>query len=603
MFKRLKRDYKLSLNKEGDMITKKQGYYAYIRGLYSEADTDPAISGGETNDESEGDEPEASEIAMQAMVALQLGDPSQMKMYVVHGPTPGPKEQRGVARWAHTFTMENPKHLPTCMDIVRFGSRHGIVEAKDWVCMKPWAAAVLATHYRQMRGSNKLRNFLEAHEDLWCHYIDVNACKALMAHTGDWSERHQELQIMMGSDLGQEIWGFAMPRVASGVVTKKIRESVEALMADTSSELTKADLDAFHIRTIAELGKMPEIKNLTARRVITYKYRSYTISNVKVTSYRQELSRVLAANIRGAAVEQGKLSKLAFEDILSIVDAHQNHRRIKFELVKSAEYSRREFDQLMKDSKAGRREQIQHFLASKGHSFLASDSDFQVDLDIGNDLVKTDGTERMQRRVLELFPTKDTARTPQQVSIALSTLCQKPLYKLTAEDGQEQIDYVIGLVTQLAQNSQPAWANLPRGIVYKGVQNRFAYFVRAEGVITPGEEAVQLVGTQALEVLFERDVVLKYYAGTLVDNDMDFFTSFQWLLSDRVAGLMKEYKAEIANKTNVVRVAKRKKDSTSRTASASKEAEAHASAIAMFAKNRRPQARQPRRLEARGAVI
>ena len=72
--------------------------------------------------------------------------------------------------------------------------------------------------------------------------------------------------------------------------------------------MTKEHIDLYLVNGNKTLVAMPEVQHLTARRTVSYTYRSHWLHTVQMPSFQAELSRNLAAAIRGAAREQGKLN-------------------------------------------------------------------------------------------------------------------------------------------------------------------------------------------------------------------------------------------------------------------------------------------------------
>lgn len=177
---------------------------------------------------------------------------------------------------------------------------------------------------------------------------------------------------------------------------------------------------------------------------------------------------------------------------------------------------------------------LQQLLASREALYLQIDSSFAIEFATVKALAGHAGERRLQKAILELFPSEAKQRSLQQVSADLARLASSELHRIVTRSAQTSLEVVREILEKMLMGDPPEAAAFGSGGFMQEVGLHMSYFMTFTVHGSGGKPSKVLSGKQAYSKKF--DIIAARHSEGKKENmtlfDLEELAQFIFLATD-----------------------------------------------------------------------
>ena len=428
---------------------------------------------------------------------------------------------------------------------------------------KKWVDGVLCHLYTKSKQSKiKPSEFIECNRSIVMLVLPEAETSELMKVRCDLAAMEKQLiAVVVSSEIGMLILGWAIEKVLCGVADRHITNSIEELMQDTPIDELK--LTAAKRRCVAALQAKDGMDNLPDKQQIILKYRGVPFP-IKVVSITEQVECRFACALKSAAAFTGLLPATLCENDLVGKSESEQKVVIEEDVMTAWKAARESSNKMLLATSALDGPSIVKYFAKKEASLRSIGPSFNIEIRFFASMVGESGEQILQDKVKAIMPTQSSGVSEKDALSALRQLQTTGIYTFTGSRSQGSVLSVCSLVLDLLEGRKPSFASNPAPFL-ADMKVRMGFFCRTKGLDgkteLAGQEAVVYLCTKA----FQQDE-----SPSLEDLEMP--VKFSWLLDKATASRL-----EAARKGAVARATASLASVSSQAASSKREAAASSS--------------------------
>lgn len=338
----------------------------------------------------------------------------------------------------------------------------------------------------------------------------------------------QLIKVVSSSELGKQIFGFAIEQVLSNMVKKCLNDDVAALMQ--KKKISVKEFALAKKSSLLKLQKRDGMDNLPEKREVAIEYRSIGFT-IKVSNMSEEVDFRFAAALKTLVVDSAELQAISCEDDLVGRRARATKGQVEKGVFMEWQAARDSCTGLLSSMGTGDGDAIVAQLTKKESSLRAIDSTFLVEIRFFQSMAGEAGERILKDKVLGLMPTAKNAVCEAKVITSLKQLMAADLYKFAGAGARGVVTTVSALVGDLLDGRSPSFASNP-GDFLIDIRARMAFFCRVAGA----KKDADTVGAPAARILCEQ--CLNSESVDLANLERPI--KFSWLLPDDLASRLEE---------------------------------------------------------------